>query len=83
MRTQKKHTQRGRETDRQVDRPTGRERERERGGERERGRERERQTEKERDNSLIVRPPAHYIRSEHSGSWNSHGSNGGLKFSSV
>ena len=41
---------------------------------------RERQ-DKTRQDSFIVRPPAHYNRSEHSGNSNSHGSNDGLKFS--
>ena len=45
---------------------------------RERKRERERET---RQGYFIVRPPAHYNMSEHSGNSNSHGSNDGLKFS--
>ena len=58
---------------------------RERGPGRERGgegveRERERR-DKTRQDYFIVRPPAHYNRSEHSGNSNSHGSNDGLKLS--
>ena len=34
-----------------------------------------------RQDYFIVRPPAHYNRSEHSGNSNSHGSNDGLKLS--
>ena len=37
--------------------------------------------EREDKDYFIVRPPAHYDRSEHSGSSNSHGSNDGLKLS--
>ena len=47
--------------------------------ERERERERERRQDKTRQDYFIVRPPAHYNRSEHSGNSNSHGSNDGLK----
>ena len=36
---------------------------------------------KTRQDYFIVRPPAHYNRSEHSGNSNSHGSNDGLKLS--
>ena len=42
----------------------------------------EREGEREREDYFIVRPPAHYNRSEHSGNLNSHGSNDGL-FSNV
>ena len=35
----------------------------------------------ERQDYFIVRPPAHYNRSEHSGNSNSHGFNDGLKLS--
>ena len=52
-------------------------------GERETDRERERQTERDktRQDYFIVRPPAHYNRSEHSDNSNSHGSSDGLKLS--
>ena len=53
--------------------------------ERQRNRQTERHTETETDKTrqdyFIVRPPAHYNMSEHSGNSNSHGSNDGLKFS--
>ena len=44
-------------------------------------RERERVGGREREDYFIVRPPAHYNRSKHSGNSKSHGSNDGLKLS--
>ena len=45
------------------------------------GGKRERERDKTRQDYFIVRPPAHYNRSEYSGNSNSHGSSDGLKFS--
>ena len=49
------------------------ERETERQADRQTDRQTDRQREKTRQDYFIVRPPAHYSRSEHSGNSNSHG----------
>ena len=81
----------GREGERKGWRERGRKEEREgrRKGERLGGRGRERgrevvgdgERQETRQYYFIVRPPAHYNRSEHSGNSTSHGSNDGLKLS--
>ena len=58
-----------------------RERQRETETERETETDRDRDREKTRQDYFIVRSPAHYNRSEHSGNSSSHGSSDGLKLS--